>query len=376
MSRGIRPMVPFLDLHAGYLELRDELDAAALRVLRSGRYILGAELEAFEEEWARYCDVEHCIGVGSGLSALELVLRCWGIGPGDEVIVPSNTYIASWLAVDAVGAVPVPVEPVFETSNLDPARVETAITSRTKAIMAVHLYGQCVDMDPVLEIADRRGLRVIEDAAQAHGAQYKGRRAGALGHAAAWSFYPTKNLGAYGDGGAVTTNDSATAEQVRLLRNYGSRKKYYNEVKGTNSRLDELQAALLRIRLRHLDEWNARRAAAAARYADRLSGLQGLRLPVLAQGCNPAWHIYAAHYAERARLQSTLSEHGIGTLIFYPVPPHLSHAYSGLRPRLGPLPVSEELARTTLALPLGPQLAAAQQDEVIAAVQSACRNGT
>ncbi|MHB1537459.1 MAG: DegT/DnrJ/EryC1/StrS family aminotransferase [Solirubrobacteraceae bacterium] len=369
-------MVPFLDLQAGYLELRDELDAATSRVLESGRYILGAEVEAFEEEWARYCGAEHCLGVGSGLSALELVLRSWGIGRGDEVIVASNTYIASWLAVDAVGAVPVPVEPLFDTSNLDPARIETAITSRTKAIMAVHLYGHCVDMDPVLEIADRRGLRVIEDAAQAHGAQYKGRRAGALGHAAAWSFYPTKNLGAYGDGGAVTTNDSATAEQVRLLRNYGSRKKYYNEVKGINSRLDELQAALLRIRLRHLDEWNARRAAAAARYADRLAGTENLRLPLLADGCKPAWHVYAVHHADRDRLQAVLSEHGIGTLIFYPVPPHLSDAYRGAGFQHGDLPLAENLARTTLSLPIGPQLSTEQQDLVVIAVQSACRNET
>jgi dTDP-4-amino-4,6-dideoxygalactose transaminase len=365
MLKGGRPVVPFLDLRAGYLELRDELDAAALRVLDSGWYILGAEVEAFENEWATYCGVAHCVGVGNGLRALELVLRAWDIGPGDDVIVPSNTYIASWLAVDAVGARPVPVEPLLDTSNLDPGRIENAITSRTKAIMAVHLYGQCVDMDPVLETADRRGLRVIEDAAQAHGAEYEGKRAGSLGHAAAWSFYPTKNLGAYGDGGAVTTNDRETAERVRILRNYGSRQKYYNEVKGTNSRLDELQAALLRVRLRYLDDWNARRATAAARYNDRLPAGEKLRLPLVAGGCKPVWHVYAVHHPERDRLQTHLSERGIGTLIFYPVPPHLSDAYRENGFQAGQLPLAEQLAKTTLALPIGPHLTESQQDVVI-----------
>jgi dTDP-3-amino-3,4,6-trideoxy-alpha-D-glucose transaminase len=358
-------MVPFLDLRAGYLELRDELDAAALRVLNSGWYILGSEVDAFEQEWARYCGVEHCVGVGSGLSALELVLRAWGIGRGDEVIVPSNTYIATWLSVDAAGATPVPVEPILQTSNLDPKRIDAAITARTKAIMAVHLYGQCVEMEQVLEIANRRGLRVIEDAAQAHGAEYKGARAGALGHAAAWSFYPTKNLGAYGDGGAVTTSDRETAERVRVLRNYGSRKKYHNEVKGTNSRLDELQAAFLRVRLRHLDRWNARRMAGATRYAERLPTDPSLRLPVVADGCKPVWHVYAIHHPQRDRLKAALSERGIETSIFYLVPPNLSDAYRAAGFRPGRLPLAEELARTTLALPIGPHMTAEQQELVI-----------
>jgi dTDP-4-amino-4,6-dideoxygalactose transaminase len=363
--------IPFLDLRDGYVELRDALDAAALRVLNSGWYILGSEVIAFEREWAEYCGTTHCVGVGTGLDALELVMRAWGIGPGDEVIVPSNTYIASWLAVEAVGATPVPVEPDVETSNLNPELVERAVTTRTRAIMPVHLYGQCVDMGPVVEIAERHGLKVIEDAAQAHGAVYRGARAGALGHAAAWSFYPTKNLGAYGDGGAITTNDEETANRVRLLRNYGSRKKYENELRGTNSRLDELQAALLRVRLRHLDDWNTRRTALATRYTSALAGCADLRLPRVADGCVAVWHVYAIHHPERDRLQTILSEHGIGTLVFYPVPPHLSDAYRDFGFGPGAFPVAEALARTTLALPVGPHLAPEQQDEVIDVVCTA-----
>jgi dTDP-4-amino-4,6-dideoxygalactose transaminase len=363
--------VPFLDLRAGYLELQAQLDEAVLRVLDSGWYVLGKEVQGFEQDWAAYCEADHCVGVANGLSALELILRAWDVGPGDEVIVPSNTYIASWLAVSAVGATPVPVEPVLDTSNLDPARIEAALTPRTKAIMVVHLYGQCVEMEPVLELADRFGLRVLEDAAQAHGSRYNGKRAGVLGDAAAWSFYPTKNLGAFGDGGAVTTGDAALAERVRLLRNYGSRAKYYNEVRGVNSRLDELQAALLRVRLAHLDEWNTRRAAAAARYSTALAGLPDLRLPHVSDSCDPVWHVYSVHHPDRDRLQQELEHRGAGSLIFYPVPPHLSDAYrdAGIPP--GALPLAEELARTTLALPIGPQMTRSQQDEVIAAVTGA-----
>jgi dTDP-4-amino-4,6-dideoxygalactose transaminase len=363
--------VAFLDLGAGYRELKEELDEATARVMASGWYIGGPEVDAFEGEFAAYCGVEHCIGVGNGLNALELVLRAWEIGPGDEVIVPSNTYIASWLAVTAVGATVVPVEPDPATSNLDAARVEAAVTDRTRAIMPVHLYGQCVEMGPIMELAERRGLRVLEDAAQAHGARYEGRRAGGLGHAAAWSFYPSKNLGAYGDGGAVTTGDAELAAQVRLIANYGSRRKYYNEVAGTNSRLDPLQAALLRVRLAHLDPWNARRAAAAARYTEAFDGLGELRLPSVPDWSDPVWHVYAIHHPDRDRLQAALAEQGVQTLIFYPVPPHLSGAYAHLGMPEGAYPLAEELARTTLGLPIGPQMTEEEQERVIAAVRFA-----
>ena len=238
---------------------KEDLDAAFQRVMESGWYILGHEVEAFEEEFAAYCEARHCIGVGNGLEALHLIMRAMDIGPGDEVIVPSNTYIATWLAVSYTGATPVPVEPDERTCNIDPTRIEAAVTSRTKAILAVHLYGQPADMDPIGEIAARHGLKVIEDAAQAHGARYKGRRTGSLGDAAGFSFYPGKNLGAMGDGGAITTSDGELAGRLRMLRNYGSRVKYVNEEVGFNSRLDELQAALLRVKLRMLDEWNTRR---------------------------------------------------------------------------------------------------------------------
>ncbi|MGH2951619.1 MAG: DegT/DnrJ/EryC1/StrS family aminotransferase [Solirubrobacterales bacterium] len=363
--------VPFLDLQAAYSEIGTELDEAYRRVMRSGRYILGAELEAFEREWADYCGVEHAVGVGSGLSALELVLRGWGIGPGDEVIVPSNTYIASWLAVTQAGAKVVPVEPDPTTANIDPEAIEAAVTPRTRAIMAVHLYGFCADLDPILGIARRHDLRVVEDAAQAHGARYRGRRAGSLADAAGFSFYPTKNLGAYGDGGAVTTDDATLADAVRLLRNYGSPRKYCNDVAGTNSRLDELQAALLRVRLQYLDEWNRRRAALAERYSSGLAGSDYLRLPVVSDGAEHAWHVYVVHHPKRDRLQEALAAHGVQTLIFYPVPPHLSDAYRAEGWAEGAFPVAEDLARTNLGLPIGPHVTREQQDQAISGLRHA-----
>lgn len=297
--------VPFLDLRAAYLELKDDLDDAMARVLDSGWYLLGAELEAFETEWAAYVGVRHCVGVANGLDALVLSLLALGVGPGDEVIVPSNTYIATWLAVTQLGATPVPVEPAERTYNLDPQRVEDAITARTRAILPVHLYGQAADMAPIMEIARRRGLRVLEDAAQAHGARAHGVRAGGLGDIAAWSFYPGKNLGAFGDGGAVTTDDAALADAVRVLRNYGSRVKYVNERRGVNSRLDDLQAAALRVKLRHLDGWNARRARLAAAYDDALRDAS-LVLPHVPAWAEPVWHLYVVRCAERDAVQVRL----------------------------------------------------------------------
>src|SRR6185436_8312757 len=291
--------VPFLDFSAPYEELKPELDEAYSRFMRSAWYILGKEVEAFEQEFSNYCGVKHCIGVGNGLEALHLVLRAWGVGEGHEVIVPSNTYIATWLAVSYADATPVPVEPDPRTFNLDPARIEAAITPRTRAIMPVHLYGQPADMDPIIEIARKHGLKVLEDNAQAQGALYKGRRTGGLGDAAGNSFYPGKNLGAFGDAGAVTTNDADLADRIRTLRNYGSKKKYYNEIKGYNSRLDEMQAAFLRVKLRKLDEWNDRRRVIANRYQEELAGSSSLTLPFVPSWAALGWHLYVIRHPQR-----------------------------------------------------------------------------
>ncbi|HLM01516.1 MAG TPA: DegT/DnrJ/EryC1/StrS family aminotransferase, partial [Pyrinomonadaceae bacterium] len=319
--------VPFLDLKAVYSEIKDELDEAYARVMSSGWYILGAEVEAFENEFAAYCGAKHCIGVANGLDALHLVLRGYGIGEGDEVIVPANTYIATWLAVSYAGATPVAVEPDIETYNLDPRKIEAAITPRTRAIMPVHLYGQPAAMDALNEIARKHHLKVIEDAAQAQGARYKNRPTGSLSDAAGFSFYPGKNLGAFGDAGAVVTSDDELADAVRLLRNYGSRVKYHNEVKGFNSRLDPLQAAFLSVKLRHLDDWNARRRKIARKYIEALSDCSKIVLPVLEEEAESVWHLFVVRCAERERLQNFLKERGVETLIHYPVPPHLSEAY-------------------------------------------------
>ena len=283
-------MIPFLDLKAPHVELRAEIDAAIARVVDSGWYVLGPEVEAFEAEYAAWCEARHAVSVANGLDALHLALRALDVGPGDEVIVPSNTYIATWLAVSQCGARPVPVEPLDASYNLDPARIEAALTPRTKLILPVHLYGQPADLDPILQLARKHGLRVLEDGAQAHGARYKGRRLGSHGDAVAWSFYPGKNLGALGDGGAVTTNDAELAERIRVLRNYGSRVKYVNELRGFNSRLDPLQAAVLRVKLAHLDDWNARRKAIATQYLVGLADC-GLVLPQVPAFADPVWHL-------------------------------------------------------------------------------------
>jgi dTDP-4-amino-4,6-dideoxygalactose transaminase len=359
--------VTFLDLKAPYRELREELDDAYHRVMNSGWFILGREVDAFEEEFAGYCQARYCVGVGNGLESLHLILRAMDIGRGDEVIVPANTYIATWLAVSYAGALPVPVEPDLRTYNLDPSRIEAAITARTRAILPVHLYGQPADMDMINDIAHRHGLRVIEDAAQAHGARYKGRRAGSLGDAAGFSFYPGKNLGAIGDGGAVVTNDKAMANRVRLLRNYGSRVKYYNEIRGYNSRLDELQAALLRVKLKYLDAWNERRRRLAGDYSNELGG-NGLILPYVPEWADPVWHLYVIRTANRAELTERLDRNGIGWLIHYPVPPHLQNAYSDLDYPTGSFPVAEKMAREVLSLPMGPHMTDDDASYVISAL--------
>jgi len=363
--------VPFVDFTSPYAELKDSLDAAYRRFMESAWYVLGSEVEAFEQEYAHYSGSQHCVGVANGLDALHLILRAYEIGAGDEVIVPSNTYIATWLAVSQVGAAPIPVEPDPHTHNLDPARIAAAITPRTRAILAVHLYGLPADMDPILKIARAHGLKVIEDAAQAHGARYKGRRTGALGDAAGHSFYPTKNLGALGDAGAVTTNDLHLAERIRTLRNYGSKKRYYNDFKGVNSRLDELQAAFLRVKLAKLDEWNTRRQTLARRYMDALSNEETLRLPCVPEWADPVWHLFVVRHARRDAFQKRLEALGVQTLIHYPVPPHLSGAYADAHLPLGCLPIAEALAATVLSLPLGPHTSPEQADHVIAMIRQA-----
>ena len=357
-------MIPSLDLGEAYREIQAELESAVLASLRSGWYIGGQDVEAFEQEFAAFTETRHCVGVANGLDALRLSLIAMGIGTGDEVIVPSNTYIATWLAVSQCGAIPVPVEPVEFTYNLDPGKVEAAITPRTKAILPVHLYGQPADLDPIIAIAHKHGLRILEDAAQAHGARYKGKRIGGHGDVVAWSFYPSKNLGALGDAGAITTNAPEIADRIRVLRNYGSRVKYVNEVKGCNSRLDPVQAAVLRVKLRHLDEWNARRTTIAARYTAELAGT-GLVLPEVPAWAEPIWHQYVVQYAERDGLQKTLQEAGIGTQIHYPIPPHLQMAYWDAGYARGRFPIAESMANRLLSLPMGPQLQLKDVDVVI-----------
>ena len=362
--------IPFLDLGAAYRELQTEIDGAVARALASGYYIGGPEVDAFENEFATYCGAAYAVGVANGLDALHLALRAMDVGPGDEVIVPSNTYIATWLAVSQCGAKPVPVEPDSRTYNMDPTLIEAAITPRTKVILPVHLYGQPADMDPILAVARQHGLRVLEDGAQAHGARYKGQRLGAHGDVVAWSFYPGKNLGAMGDGGAVSTNDAQLADRIRVLRNYGSRVKYVNEVQGYNSRLDPLQAAILRVKLAYLDEWNARRSDIAARYQTSLADC-GLTLPYVPDWAEPAWHLYVVQHPQRDALQKALAEVGVGTLIHYPIPPHLQQAYALDGYVQSQFPQAEQIANHGLSLPIGPQLESAGVAAVITALKAA-----
>lgn len=362
--------VPFLDLTAATAELRAELDDAIGRTLSSGHYILGREVLGFEAEFSEYLGAEHTVGVGNGLDALILALRATGIGPGDEVIVPSHTFVATWLAVSAVGATPVPVEPDFSLFTLTADAVAAALSPKTRAIIPVHLYGMPVDLDPLLALAKQHGLVVIEDAAQAHGARYKGKRLGSHGDACAWSFYPGKNLGALGDGGAVTTNNGEIAARLRLLRNYGSTQKYHHEVAGVNSRLDEIQAAVLRVKLRHLDEWNDRRKRLCQQYC---SGLRStpLTLPATPDYAEPVWHLFVVQFEHRNQLATSLAERGVGTLIHYPIPPHLQAAYRDLQ--AAGLAKTEAVASRLMSLPMGPHLAPAQCDYVMEAIREAVR---
>lgn len=392
--------IPVLDLKPAVDELRPELDAAYRRVMESGSFLLGPELEAFESEYAASVGVKHCIGVANGLEAMQLVLMARGIGAGDEVIVPSNGYIATWLAVTHAGAKPVPCEPDPRTYNLDPLRLAGVVTPRTKAILPIHLYGQPADMAAIMAFAADRGLFVLEDAAQSHGARCRmaapgrgaehrggaadasraqgagGRHdaarwiaAGALGDAAGVSFYPSKNLGALADAGAVTTSDDALADRMRHLRNYGSRVRYQNDFLGLNSRLDELQAAFLRVKLRALPEWNRRRTVLAARYTTQLTGIGDLVLPLVPEWTEPAWHLYVIRTRRREALRSHLAAAGIGTQVHYPTPPHLSGAYRAAGGKRGDFPIAEQLANEVLSLPMGPHLASEQVDEVCAVVR-------
>lgn len=361
--------VPFLDLGATYSELKSELDEAYNRVMVSGWYLLGKELAAFEAEFATYAGSRFCAGVASGLDALVLGLRALGAGPGDQVIVPANTYIATWLAVSAVGAEIVPVDPDPTTCNIDPSECEAVITERTKVILPVHLYGQPADMTPILELAESNSIRILCDAAQAHGATYRGQPVGAFGDMTAWSFYPGKNLGAFADGGAVTTGDPELDTRVRMLRNYGSSQKYVNEVRGTNSRLDELQAAFLRVKLHHLDEWNGRRSRSAQHYMDALAG-EPINLPSIHPDATSVWHLFVIRHPQRDELQKKLAEVGVETMIHYPIPPYRQHAYTDLDFDRG-FPISDSLHRDVLSLPIGPHLTEADRETVIAAVRQA-----
>jgi dTDP-4-amino-4,6-dideoxygalactose transaminase len=348
-------MIPFLELKPTYLELKEEMDLSYHRVMNSGWYLLGEETEAFETEFARYVGADHCVAVGSGLDALKIALEAHGIGAGDEVIVPAHTFIATWLAVSQCGAVPVGVDVHPDTANIDASLLEAALTRRTKAVIAVHLYGQAAEMDAINGFAEANGLIVIEDAAQAHGARYCGKMCGTLGNAAAFSFYPGKNLGAFSDGGAIVTDDAEIARKARMLRNYGSERRYHHEIAGTNSRLDELQAAFLRVKLRHLDEWNARRTRFAELYMSVLAECAPhLELPFVPDWAQPVWHLFVIRHDARDGLQQHLADHGIQTIIHYPIPPDRSAAYRcGSASRF---PVTEMLSGRILSLPLGPHL--------------------
>lgn len=357
-------MVPFLDLRRGYEELKADINAAVSNSLASGRYIGGPEVDTFETAFADFTQASYCVGVGNGLDAIRLALEAMGVGPGDEVLVPSNTFIATWLAVSQVGATPVPVEPDPTTHNITVDGLAAAITDNTRVILPVHLYGCPAPIDDIVELARCHNLWVLEDAAQAHGARWKGRAIGSHGDAITWSFYPGKNLGAYGDGGAVTTDNQDLAQRIRMLSNYGSQQRYVHTLQGINSRLDPVQAATLSVKLAHLENWNKRRRDIATRYTAALSGLPDLILPSPPQAADPVWHLYVIRHPRRDALQDWLTEQGVQTLIHYPCPPHQQGAYA----TGASLPISEQLASEVLSLPIGPHMTESEIDRVIDAV--------
>jgi dTDP-4-amino-4,6-dideoxygalactose transaminase len=355
--------IPLIDLRAQYQSIKPRVDAAVTRVLDSGRFVLGPEVAAFEAEFAAHCRTRHAVGVSSGTSALHLALLAAGVGPGDEVVTVPFTFVATVAAILYVGATPVLVDVEPDTLNMDPRRVEAALTRRTKAILPVHLYGQPVEMAPILQIASARGLTVIEDAAQAHGAEDCGRRAGSMGSLGCFSFYPGKNLGAAGEGGAVTTDDDELAARLRLLRDWGAEHKYRHVLRGFNYRLEELQAAILRVKLAELEEWTEARRAHAARYRELLAGA-AVRLPREASGRRHVYHVFAVRHPQRDRLATELAEHGVATGIHYPVPVHMQPAYSDLGYEPGDFPIAERAAREVLSLPMYPELRPDQVEAV------------
>ena len=359
--------VKFLDVGAGYPELKRQIDKAVLEVFSGGWYILGENVEKFEKEFANYCQVKYCIGVGNGLNALELILKAYVIGEGDEVIVPANTYIATILAITNVGATPVFVEPDEKSYNIDPEKIGKAVTKKTKAILPVHLYGQCANMQKINKIGKKHKLIVIEDAAQAHGALHHGKKAGSLGDAAGFSFYPGKNLGAYGDAGAITTNDKIVADYVRIARDYGSSKKYVNEIKGVNSRLDEIQAAILRVKLKHLDRWNKRRVNIANYYLSHLNpkNKKGFVLPMEEKGNKHAWHLFVVRTKKREELINFFKKNNIGYLIHYPIPAYKQKAYKEFNSISKKYSLSNLLADEVISLPIGPHLSLGQAKYIV-----------
>lgn len=346
--------IPFLSFHAQNALIKDQTLKAVEAVFDSQWYVLGKAVTEFEQAYASFNQVQHSIGVANGLDALHIALKALGLSEGDEVIVPSNTYIATWLAVSFVGATPVPVEPDLHTYNISPANIEKAITARTKAIMPVHLYGQACEMDAIMALAQKYNLFVVEDNAQAQGATYNGKMTGSFGDINGTSFYPGKNLGALGDAGAITTSNADLAKKAQVIRNYGSQKKYYNEVIGINSRLDELQAAVLSVKLPHLMQWTEERIKIAEQYNQQLHGVGDLVLPVVAPNASHVYHLYVVRTEKREQLQQHLTNAGIGSLIHYPVPPHLQQAYTSLNYKKGDFPIAEEIAETCLSLPLWP----------------------
>lgn len=359
--------VPFVDLHAQYLSIKEEIDDALARVINNSSYVLGREIEAFEEAFAEYVGARFCIGVSNGTAAIQLAVTACGLVADDEIIVPANTFFATAEAVSTAGATPVFVDADPLSYNIDVSKIERAITGRTRALMPVHLYGQAADLDPIFEIAEQHNLIVIEDAAQAHGSLYKGRRVGALGHAGCFSFYPGKNLGAYGEGGAVVTNDPDVARRMRLLRDHGSERKYHHEIIGYNSRLEGIQGAVLGVKLRHLDKWNGLRRLHAARYAVLMKG-SGLTLPTEMPYAEHVFHLYVVQSDSRDSLQKALDDAGVQTGIHYPVPIHLQPAYSFMGLKTGDFPEAEQQANRVLSLPMFPELT----DDQITQVAEGC----
>jgi dTDP-4-amino-4,6-dideoxygalactose transaminase len=362
-------MIPFVDLRAQYLAIKDEIDEAILNLLDSTQFVLGKEVAAFEELFGKYTDTEHAMGVNTGTSALHLALLAAGVERGDEVITTPFTFIASTSAIDYCGGVPVFVDIDPATDTIDPALIEAAITPRTQVILPIHLYGQPADMDPIMDIAKRHGLRVIEDAAQAHGAEYKGKRIGSIGDLGCFSFYPGKNLGAYGEGGAVTTNDSEAARVVRMLRDWGAERKYYHDLKGFNYRLEGVQGAVLRVKMAYIEEWTDARRTVAKRYDEWLAGT-AVATPVEAADRRHVYHVYVVRTPHRAELQQYLQEKGISTGIHYPIPVHLQKAFAELGHHEGDFPHSEAASNEVLSLPMYPELQKDQQEEVVEAIST------